>query len=522
MPRRAHVIGLAFIVLLGAALRLHDLSRVPTELVVDEVDLYNSAHSIATTGRDTDGTLLPFLYSLPTRNPPMYAIAGYASSLAFGKTPFGLRLPAVLFGLAAIVLMYGIAFELTRRRDIALVAALLQGTQPIFIQFSRVAWEPASELPFLLAGLYVLLRAFRRADQLATPPRAIPFGALALAGFLLGLTSYTYMAGWFYALVLGGAIVALNGWRFRSREAWMKIAGMCAVWLVTSAPALWMWFFDPHTVARTEEIATFAHGISLGSLRLFAANYIAHFRWSYLVTTGDPQPGLTWRYLNGFGAFFWWVIPLAVLGLVGASRYIRARWAAAWMWVWLAAYPLGGALTREGVPNAPRTLAGAPAFCIFAALGFALLLDCAALLPWPRVAHRARAIGYGLFAVAMAVSIALFSWFYFTRYIHINSNAWDSGTRAMFAAVRNNRRGYKRVCFSVRPVWYSIDSYVRFYLEDIAMRKIENITDPACFLPGTLLVTDADHSVARRGFATIATVTDVDGSGFAVVRARPR
>ena len=62
---------------------------VPTELVVDEIDLYNSAHSIATTGHDIDGTLLPFLDSAFTRNPPVYAIAGYASSLAFGKTPFG-------------------------------------------------------------------------------------------------------------------------------------------------------------------------------------------------------------------------------------------------------------------------------------------------------------------------------------------------------------------------------------------------------------------------------------------------
>jgi 4-amino-4-deoxy-L-arabinose transferase-like glycosyltransferase len=522
LRRYAHLIAFGLVILLGAGLRMYDLSRVPTELVVDEIDLYNSAHSIATTGRDIDGTLLPFLYSPLTRNPPMYAIAGYASSLVFGKTPFGLRFPAVLFGLAAIVLIYGIAFELTRRRDIALVAALLQATQPIFIQFSRVAWEPASELPFLLAGLYVLLRTFRRADEFGTSPQAIPFKALALAAFLLGLTSYTYLAGWFYAVVLGGAVIALNAWRFRSYEGWMKILGTCAIWLLVSTPALWMWFFDPHTTSRTERIATFAQGISLETLRVFAANSLTHFRWSYLVTTGDPQTGLTWRYLNGFGAFFWWVIPLAVLGLGCAFRYIRARWALAWMWVWLFAYPLGGALTNEGAPNAPRTLAGAPAFCIFAALGFALLLDCAASLRWPRARNVAKITVRSLFAAATAVSVALFSWFYFTRYVHLNSNAWDSGTHAMFAAVRTHRDGYDRICFSVRPAWYGIDSYVRFYLDDIRMRKIENITDPACFLPGTLLVIDTDHAVARRGFATIATVTDVDGSKFAVITARPQ
>ena len=150
---------LGAILLLGAALRLYDISGVPTELDADEIDLYNSAYSIATTGHDLDGRLLPYLYAPWTRNPPVYAIAAYGSSLIFGRTPLGLRLPAAIFGLIAIMLLYGIAFELTLRIDVALIAAVLMATQPIFVHFARVGWEPASELPFLLGGVFLFTAA---------------------------------------------------------------------------------------------------------------------------------------------------------------------------------------------------------------------------------------------------------------------------------------------------------------------------------------------------------------------------
>ena len=500
--RYGYAIALALIVLVGAALRTYDLSSVPTELIVDEIDLYNSAHSIVLTGHDLDGSQLPFLYSSFTRNPPMYAIAGYASTMVLGKNAFGWRFPAALFGVTAIVFLFGIVLEATGRRDVALFAAALLATQPIFIQFSRVGWEPASELPFLLAGLYVLLRGLNR---------SMTFKDGALAALLLALTCYTYMAGWFYSVVLGGGAIALNLRRFFQPLALLKLAGACVIWLLVAAPALWMLFFDPLTGGKIGRIATFGHGLTPETLRVFASNYAAHFRWAYLVTSGDPIAGVTWRYLNGFGALYWWVVPLAIIGAVCALSYVRARWIAVWLYLWLLAYPLGGALTNDGAPNAPRTLAGAPVMCILGAIGLAVLIDRAA---------RLRPAVYVAAALALASSLALFVTFYFTRYVHMNSNAWDSGTRAMFAAVRAQAPRYERVCFSVRPAWYGIDAYTRFYLDGVPIRTIDNVEDPDCFLPSTLLVTDNDHPVSRSGFKKLTMIDDVDGSPFAMIQAR--
>jgi 4-amino-4-deoxy-L-arabinose transferase-like glycosyltransferase len=504
-------VALVVIVLLGAFLRLYQLSAIPSELIVDEIDLYNSAHSIATTGHDVDGTLLPFLYARFTRNPPAYAVVGFASTLVFGKTPLGLRLPAVIFGLVTILLIYAIALELTKRRDIALLAALLQAIAPIFVQFSRIAWEPASELPFLFGGIYVLLLALRR----YAPP------LLGWAALLLGATAYTYLAGWFYALVLGGPLYAIYISTYRSWRTVRRVCAAAALWFVASVPAYWMLFFEPQTSARTQRLVIFADGLSLDAFKAFASNYAAQFRWAYLAVNGDPHPGITWRYLNGFGAFYWWLIPLAALGVLCTFKYVRNRALAVWVWFWLLVYPLGGALTNEGAPNAPRTLAGAPVFCILAAMGLMLLLDWARLIKWPRVARIARFVVAAAFAVVATISVAQFSQFYFTKYVHQNSNAWDSGTRAMFEKITAESGRYQRVCFAVLPQWYDADSYSRFYLMGDNLKWIDGISDPKCFLPNTMLAVDANDPVKRRGFYDIATIDDVDGSKFAYIIGRP-
>lgn len=511
---RSHALTLAFVLALAAALRLYHLASVPTELIADELDLYNSVYSIATTGHDVDGSLRPYLAGTVTRNPPIYGIASYFSVLVFGRNAWGIRVPAVLFGLASILLLYAIVLQLTGRRDASLAAAALMAVQPLFVQFSRVGWEPASELPFLLGGVYALLRAFR-------PGSPIAFAPLAAAAVLLGLTAYTYMGGWFYAAALGLAALALNAARFQKIRDWIALTAIAGLWSAIAAPALQVWFFDPYTADRTRRIATFASGVNAVTLWTFVRNYFSHFRWDFLVTTGDPQPGVTWRYLNGFGAFYWWFVLLAVLGLPAIARYVRSRWALQWCYFWLLLYPFGGSLTNEGPPNAPRVLAGAPVFCILAAAGAVFVLDAVRAIRRPRFRAVGITAAWTAFACLTVLSTVLFSRYYFTRYVHRNSNAWDSGTHATFSTIRILLPRYRKVCLSIYPGFYQVDTYVRFYLNGMRKKVDENIAAPECFARGALLVVDNDHPVRRFGFRPVLTVTTVDGSPFARFSARP-
>ena len=168
-PRPSNLILLLAILFVGAVFRLALLWKDAPPLFADEIEQYVSVHSIVTTGADVDGRLLPFLDCRLGRNPPMYGVAGYVSTLVFGNSTFGWRFPAVVFGLIAIALTFLVVRELTKRDGIALLAALLLAIEPDHIHFSRIGWEPATVLPFLLGAVWFLLRALRE------PKRPLPF-----------------------------------------------------------------------------------------------------------------------------------------------------------------------------------------------------------------------------------------------------------------------------------------------------------------------------------------------------------
>ncbi|MBV8488950.1 MAG: glycosyltransferase family 39 protein, partial [Candidatus Eremiobacteraeota bacterium] len=201
---------MALVLALAGALRLYDLSTVPTELIADELEFYNSAVSFVTTGHDLDGERHIFLASHnPGRNPPIYAFSELPFTMLLGPSPVSQRLAAVVYGLLVVVLLFFLVRQMTQRDDVALLAALFAAVAPIFVHFSRIAWQPACEVPFLLAGLYGLARGLGigETDHGKAPLRR---NWLIAGAVLLGLTAYTYMAGWFYALVLGGALLALE------------------------------------------------------------------------------------------------------------------------------------------------------------------------------------------------------------------------------------------------------------------------------------------------------------------------
>jgi hypothetical protein len=151
-----------------------------------------------------------------------------------------------------------------------------------------------------------------------------------------------------------------------------------------------------------------------------------------------------------------------------------------------------------------------------------MLLDVARSLRPRRLARVAEPAVALVLAANLTLSVATFSRIYFTQYVHVYPNAWDSGTSAMFAAIRERSAGYSRVCFSVWPAWYGLDTYVRFYLGDVPIEKIGNVAAAACYLPGTLVATDADHPLKRQGFVVISRIVDVSGSPFAFVSAKRR
>ena len=137
---------LILIILLGAALRLYNLSNDPAGLFTDEASVGYNAYTIAHFGTDEYGTSYPFFFKAfgEYKNPvEIYSTAPFVG--LFGLNEFTTRLPSAIYGTLGIIAIYLVTLELfanvKKKQFLALSTALLLTISPWDIQFSRVALE---------------------------------------------------------------------------------------------------------------------------------------------------------------------------------------------------------------------------------------------------------------------------------------------------------------------------------------------------------------------------------------------
>src|SRR5579883_1151234 len=212
---------LALVTLLGIgwALRGFQLDRVPLGLLWDEA--YNASDAV----QILHGTRPIFL----TGNFGREAMLMYfqaASISVLGQTDLAMRLPSALAGMLTLPVSYVLVRRLFDRRVAMLTLGWL-ALSPWHVILSRLALRPVL-LPLVCAlAFYALWRGLEafRPDVAAPQDRRAPvltgLAWLALAGALVGLSLYTYVAARFVPLVVLAFAAHLLAWDTRwLRRAW--------------------------------------------------------------------------------------------------------------------------------------------------------------------------------------------------------------------------------------------------------------------------------------------------------------
>ena len=175
--------GLAVVTLLFYA---PFLASVPGSFHPDELSLARQAYSIAQTGRDLDGRLLPVYVHREAELwfPPLPVYASAAAVTVLPTAPAAVRWASVAFGVAGIVLLYLLArrFFPTERGAITPVTILL--FSPVYYMLSRSAIDAVYATPFVLGSLLAVLTFVDRRST----------RHLAIAGALLGVGFYSQTA----------------------------------------------------------------------------------------------------------------------------------------------------------------------------------------------------------------------------------------------------------------------------------------------------------------------------------------
>ncbi|MCB0117135.1 MAG: glycosyltransferase family 39 protein, partial [Caldilineaceae bacterium] len=395
---------------LSLALRLWRLDAIPPGFFIDEgaygvdaLDVLNGKHS-------------PFFPRNYGREGLMiYAIAGAIE--IFGRTILAVRLPSALAGALAPVTVYWLAQILFaddrrphRARWIGITAAAAMAVSTWLVLMSRGTIRANFLMLLLPLALGFLWRGIERKS----------LWRMAVAGALIGVLAYTYIAARFvpiFLLIFGATFIfSATGMR-GAWQRWRQWVAFGVAALVTATPLLVYFAMHPdHFLLRSQDLWVFARP---DALRLFVWNIGVHLAAFGFVA--DPY----WRHnvadmplLNlGEAAFFWLGLGIAVV------RWRRPVYRL--LVTWLLVMMMPAFLAVEMSPNALRGLGAAPAVFLLLGLGLweaATWLRGRSLLP--PAATTARLVGavlVGLVAVRLHATVTK----YFGVWAEDPRTAWE-------------------------------------------------------------------------------------------------
>lgn len=370
------------VLLLAALLRLWQLNKVPVSLFGDELDVGYQAYSILRTGKDYSGNFMPIHFrSLDEWRTPLYLYSSVPTVALFGISPLGVRLPAAVFGILSVLVIYALTKELTGKSEMGLLAAILLAISPWHIQYSRAAFEVTEMIFFYLLGVYFFLRG------LSSPK------LLTLSVFCLGITPWVYNTSkLFLPLTIFVLLVIWKNNLPRIPKKNFLLAVI--VFIIITVPYTFSTIFAGGT-QRIQGISIFNdptvegqigfdrsndakvrggqqnifdklfHNKTTVYFKILTDNYFQSFSTQFLFMTGDS---LNPRQSSGREfyklEFFFLIIGLIFLATSSLDRKIKT-----FLILWLLLSPVPSAFTQGGGTHATRLILMLPVLIIFIAFG---------------------------------------------------------------------------------------------------------------------------------------------------------
>ncbi|HRV81589.1 MAG TPA: glycosyltransferase family 39 protein [Planctomycetota bacterium] len=412
LQRRAVWGCMLAVLLVAGLLRLPLLGHLPNGFFTDEASTGYDAYALLHTGADQYGVRWPlFARSVGDYNEALYRYLAVPSVAIFGLNEFAVRLPAALAGILTVALLFAVVREQWGVR-VALWAALLLAISPWAVPLNRIAFR-ANLLPMLfLLGHWALLRAMSRR------PAWIYAATLA---FGLALVSYSSARMFVPLNLLGFGLIYRRSLGAIGRPVWMAGGAFLALLLALST-----YWLSSQGMARARLLGVQGHWSVVW-------DYLSYFDPRFLVLQGDRD---LCHGLIGWGILGPVQGGLALAGLGRVVKDWRNPALRMWVW-WLLLYPLPAALAGPG--HSLRSIAGAPAFCLLAALGAVGLMGLAK-------SRVARVAWIALLLVGLAQDAGRFAWQYFTDYPRSGASAWLYGMRELV---------HEQAAYSGGPIYIS-------------------------------------------------------------------
>ena len=358
------------VILLALFLRVYKLGDIPPSINWDEAAVGHNAFSIANFGRDEWGNVFPLVFkSFEDYKHPVHI---YITSLFvkfLGLSDFSIRLPAAVFGVFNVVVIYLLVSKISKSRLFGFLASLFLAVSPYNLQFSRFNHELNFTVFFFMLGIYLFYLGLEKKNFL------LP---LSFASFGISLFSY-HSAKIVVPLTVFLLLVLYTKRLLAVRKFFLISLFVLAVFVsvIILNPNLLGTARIKQTSFSESEIQSTAlyqkTGRSLlGFIEIVATQYKLHFRPKYLFISGDGNTRHSTQVVGEFYKFdapFLAIGTLATIWLIVVKRSKEAFLLAFWALI----APLPAAAVNEA-PHSARAMFMTGSWHIIAALGLYCLL----------------------------------------------------------------------------------------------------------------------------------------------------
>lgn len=444
------------VLLLSAILRFYKIDKNPVSLFGDEIDVGYQAYSILKTGRDYSGNFLPLHFrSLAEWRTPLYIYSSVPTVALFGISPLGVRVPAAVFGVLGVLIIYLLTKEIIGKQEMGLVAALMLAISPWHLQYSRAGFEVTEMLFLYMTGVYFLLRGLKDGKW------------LSWAAICLGLTSWVYSTAKLFLPLTILAILII--WKDNLRKIPKKSLIIAAIiFSVITVP------FAINTVLgggsqRIEGISIFAdptisgqigfdrlndvgmrggsdqsvnifdrlfHNSYVSYVDTFTNNYLQAFSTDFLFIQGDA---LNPRQSSGIEFYKIEAIFLLIGLFFFLTSSVDDKTKKFFMF-WLIASPIPSTLTQGGGTHATRLILMLPILIIFISFGI--------YYSYLKINKKFRNIFLILIATVFLVGFIYYQHDYWVHYPWQSERWWHAGFEKAIKSAVQKGSNYDRIIIS--------------------------------------------------------------------------
>lgn len=306
------------ITILAFVLRAWDFGNNPAGVYVDEASLGYNAYSLLKTGMDEYGKAWPiFLRSFGTYQSALYSYLSIPLVKLIGLSSVGIRTLSLISGLVLVI---------TVCLWMGMTEGLIVAISPVFVFFSRGAFESNLALTIFISGLLLSIKAEKKSNLLLTGLT------------LLSISAYAYHAQRFLSLVFIVFFCLTYFWRFRENRR--KILSYFILAVVIQLPLFWVSLKTGTNTRLLGLMYDDKEGI-LG----FVKHYLVYLFPNNLFSRPDPD---LQRSFPDLSVFYWWMFLLFVVGVVKIYKNRHnLKWQDKVMLVLLFVAILPGAITKE-------------------------------------------------------------------------------------------------------------------------------------------------------------------------------